>query len=409
MKKKSASIVIALITTITVLAFVTVQLGDSWQDGYLTLVADYDANPEDGMWQDSAYLADVAEMVDDDLYADEDLSVPTEPHPFAAALKAYMGAYGGVVHAYFVTLDDDGTLGVFATRPTTRVREYDDNGPDDFLYVYGTHGTLFYLQDGDVLQLDAPGLFVSGRYNRLLGRSQLHTHFVEIIYKLESERLDISTWLPFFSDEYIRYLLSDEDTARAAMDERDARAEYAGEKYGLISVLPPNLGHMRNTVNQTALILAMRIDCVPSLDTTEAAEQADHVAVIIGDTPVHFALQPPVLVDGRALAPLYGLFDLLGFHVGWQPDTQQVHLGGATTRIIITLDHDVFTADNRMVILAAQGEFLSSGEVRNHILDVPAQIIDGIIWVPIRAILESVGYDVAWEEETQMITIKNSN
>ena len=193
-------------------------------------------------------------------------NMPTPPHPFAMALKEYMADYDGVVRAYLATLDDDGTMGVLITKPFTEVRGFDDDNKE---YVYGSPGTLLYIQDGNLFQIDASsGLFVSGRYNRLVERIQTHTHVVEFIYKLEFGRLEISTHLEYFSDEYLSYLFDDYDAVAEHIAERDARAEYAGEKYGLIALLPPNLGHMRNTEDQTAQILAMTVNCVPGLATT---------------------------------------------------------------------------------------------------------------------------------------------
>ncbi|MCL2856484.1 MAG: hypothetical protein FWE19_01995 [Oscillospiraceae bacterium] len=191
-------------------------------------------------------------------------NVTTTPHPFATALREYMASYDSVVRAYLVTLDDDGTMGVLTSRtPTLEFDEYWEE------YVYGHPGTLFYIQDGDLFQIDVSGgLFVAGRYNRLMYRYPAHTHVVEIIYKLEFGRLEISTRLEYFSDEYLSMLFDDYDVVVEFIAERDALAAYAREKYGLVAQLPPSFGHMRNTEDQTAQILAMTINCVPSLTTT---------------------------------------------------------------------------------------------------------------------------------------------
>jgi len=194
----------------------------------------------------------------------EDVSETTLSHPFATALREYRADYDGVVHAYLATLDDDGTMGVLTTRPNTRVL-FDYCNRE---YAYGPSGTLFYIQDGDLFQIDVSGwLFVAGRYNRLMERLYAHTHIVEFIYKLEFGRLEISTQLEYFSDDYLSMLFDEYDVVAELIAERNALAEYAGEKYGLVAQLPPpNFGHMRNTEDQTAQILAMTINCVPSLN-----------------------------------------------------------------------------------------------------------------------------------------------
>jgi len=320
---------------------------------------------------------------------------PTAPHPFATALKDYMEDYDGVVRAFLVTLDDDGTMGVLATRPTTRELV----GYDSEEYGYGFSGTLFYIQDGELFQIDASWLFVSGKYNRLVDRVHGHTHEAEFIFKLEFGRLETSTRLEYFSDEYLEYLSDGNyDWLAERIFERDSRAAYAREKYGLVSLLPPNFGHMRNTQDQTAQILAMTANCVPSLDTTTTITQTGQISVTIGDIPVNFATGQPVVVDGRVLVPAFEFFDLLGFLVTWQPHTQQIRLLGNAGCIVIILNSDSFIRN------------YYSANRSYHTLDVPARVIDGTAMVPVCAILESVGfYDVQWDEATQTLSITSSN
>jgi hypothetical protein len=259
------------------------------------------------------------------------------------------------------------------------------------------------MQDGELFQIGAEGLFVSGRYNRLVERIHAHTHIVEVIYKLEFGRLEISTYLQYFSDEYLSMTfdgyrdVADEDYGAVVerIAERESRAEYARERYGLVALLPPNFGHMRNTECQTAQILAMTINCVPGLSATVPITQADQISVIIGDIPVNFAVQQPVSVDGHVLVPAHEFFDLLGFLVTEYPYTQRVNLWANAGNINIILNSDVF------FISAVDGE-------RSYTLDVPAQTIDGITMVPV-AILESAGYDVQWDETTQTVMVANSN
>jgi len=355
MKKRILSIVLTLVITIAMFLSVAAHAKGNWRETY-------------------------------------DMPIPTNPHPFATALMEYMADYDGVVRAYLVTLDDDGIMGVLISRTLTKVLIDYDWGE----YGYRSTGTLLYIHDGELFQIEVSGLFVSGRYNRLVNRIFMHTHQVEFIYKLESGRLEISTRLEYFSDEYLSMLFDDYDVVAEFIAERDTLAEYAREKYGLVALLPPNFGHMRNTQDQTAQILAMTINCVPSIATTTTITQTDQLSITIGDIPVDFAVQQPIIVDGRVLVPVYEFFDLLGFLVTWQPYTQQVRLWGNAGFIVIPLDSDVF-------ILGYYGNR------RYYTLDVPTQVIDGNIMMPIRAILESAGYDVQWVGDTQTVIITSSN
>jgi hypothetical protein len=112
------------------------------------------------------------------------------------------------------------------------------------------------------------------------------------------------------------------------------------------------------------------------------------ITVTINNTPVNFADQPPTVVDGRTLVPVRGVFEALGFDVGWNEQARQVTLSRANDTIVITLDSATFTTNSA-----------------SHTLDVPAQSIGGRTMLPIRAVLESVGYNLGWNEATRTVII----
>ncbi|MCL2386281.1 MAG: copper amine oxidase N-terminal domain-containing protein, partial [Defluviitaleaceae bacterium] len=119
---------------------------------------------------------------------------------------------------------------------------------------------------------------------------------------------------------------------------------------------------------------------------------ANNINVTIDGSRVNFAGQPPVNVDGRTLVPVRGVFEMLGFDVGWNPNNQQITLTRATHTVVITVGSATFTANGA-----------------NHSLDVPAQIIGGSTMLPIRAVVESVGYSVDWNNSTSTVVISTGN
>jgi len=131
--------------------------------------------------------------------------------------------------------------------------------------------------------------------------------------------------------------------------------------------------------DQTAQILAMQVP------TTNA------INVTINNTPVNFTDQAPTIVDGRTLVPVRGVFEALGFGVSWNEQARQVTLSRASDTIVITVDSATFTTNGT-----------------RHTLDVPAQIIGGRTMLPIRAVLESVGYDLGWNEATRTVVISTN-
>ena len=114
-----------------------------------------------------------------------------------------------------------------------------------------------------------------------------------------------------------------------------------------------------------------------------------HISVTIDNNPVAFADQAPAIIDNRTLVPVRGVFEALGFEVGWNPDAQQVTLTRSGDTVVITVGSDIFTANGA-----------------THTLDVPAQIINNRTMLPIRAVVESVGYNVDWDAVTRTVIIE---
>jgi len=114
------------------------------------------------------------------------------------------------------------------------------------------------------------------------------------------------------------------------------------------------------------------------------------INVSINDEVIDFADQAPELVDGRTLVPVRAVFEHIGFDVDWEYETQTVTL---------TNEFDVIE------IRIGEPEFTKNGQA--HILDVPAQIIGGRTMLPIRAMVESIGYYVIWDGNTSTVLISD--
>jgi hypothetical protein len=127
----------------------------------------------------------------------------------------------------------------------------------------------------------------------------------------------------------------------------------------------------------------------------EMAYANDEITVTINGVPVNFPDQAPVIVGGRTLVPVRGVFEELGWRVDWFEDRLTARLQKDGNIIQIIVGSDAFG------LLSPD----SNGHYAIILLDVPAQIINGRTMLPIRAVLESVGYSVEWNEATQTISI----
>ena len=122
-----------------------------------------------------------------------------------------------------------------------------------------------------------------------------------------------------------------------------------------------------------------------------------NIRVIAHGQEVSFSDQRPIIVDGRTLVPIRDVFEVMGFVVDWEDDTSIATLSNRWVDIVIpvgqpniTLITDANTDTHTETVFAPE---------------VPAQIINDRVMLPLRAILESVGYGVAWDESTNTIVI----
>ncbi|MCL2047138.1 MAG: copper amine oxidase N-terminal domain-containing protein [Defluviitaleaceae bacterium] len=153
---------------------------------------------------------------------------------------------------------------------------------------------------------------------------------------------------------------------------------------------------MKNTIFRLFAHLLVFVMVITSLNVTPlkvAAQEetpfaSEAISVIANGIRVNFPDQAPLSVNGRTLVPVRGVFEVLGFVVEWDSGTQQVTLTRSEDTILITLGSDTFT---------------TNGE--RHALDVPAQIIGGRTMLPIRAVMESVGYNLEWDENTRTVRV----
>ena len=114
----------------------------------------------------------------------------------------------------------------------------------------------------------------------------------------------------------------------------------------------------------------------------------DEISVTVNGERVDFIDQGPAIIEGRTLVPVRGVFEALGFAVGWESATSTAVITNDNYELRITIGSNVFTTNGAP-----------------HTLDVPAQNIGGSTMVPIRLPLESVGVDVDWNAATQTVIL----
>ena len=117
----------------------------------------------------------------------------------------------------------------------------------------------------------------------------------------------------------------------------------------------------------------------------------ENVSVYIEGAKVEFDVQPQI-INRRTMVPMRKIFEELGATVNWDNSTQTaIGTKGSTVIKISINDYTLYKNDVPIT------------------LDVPAQLIDGRTLVPVRAISESFGCSVKWEDTTQSVLISSNS
>lgn len=118
------------------------------------------------------------------------------------------------------------------------------------------------------------------------------------------------------------------------------------------------------------------------------AAQAQDISVFVDGNRLN---QSPLMVGGRTLVPLRGIFEALGATVVWEGATRTVRAQRGQTSIELTLGNPMASVNGQPVTL-----------------DVPAQSVGGLTMVPLRFIGEALGADVDWRPATRTILITSA-
>nr|WP_317359807.1 glycosyl hydrolase family 18 protein [uncultured Tyzzerella sp.] len=117
---------------------------------------------------------------------------------------------------------------------------------------------------------------------------------------------------------------------------------------------------------------------------------AEKIHIVIDSKPIENLKMEPVIIDGRTLVPVRDVFEEMEAEVLWNDKTKETTIN----------------KDNNTVVF----KIGSNEAIKNSIdvvkLDVPAKIINGYTMVPIRAISDSIGYNVEWDNNIRTIIIE---
>jgi len=126
---------------------------------------------------------------------------------------------------------------------------------------------------------------------------------------------------------------------------------------------------------------------IATLTVTSFAFADDGIKIIIDGTPQTYD-QMPVIVNGRTMVPLRGIFEALGARVNWVDATKTIIGSKGDKTIVLQIDNTLANVSGKDITL-----------------DVAPQIISSRTMVPVRFISESLGAEVGWSGESRTVTI----
>jgi Copper amine oxidase N-terminal domain len=139
----------------------------------------------------------------------------------------------------------------------------------------------------------------------------------------------------------------------------------------------------RMTIFVTAAVLAVAM----SAPVLWRALAQSAIGVYIDGQPVSFDM-PPMMMQGRVLVPLRGIFERLGATVDYDARTQHIVAVHGAQTVELTIGSRQARVNDTPTLL-----------------DVPAMAINGRTMVPLRFISEALGATVQWVEASRTILI----
>lgn len=118
------------------------------------------------------------------------------------------------------------------------------------------------------------------------------------------------------------------------------------------------------------------------------------IGVMIDERTVPFSLSsgsPIIDENSRTLVPLRAAMEAFGCDVSWDEPTKTATVTKDDTTVKVPVGRSIIYVDYVPVVN-----------------DTSAKIVDGRVYLPIRAVLEAFGASVGWDEKTQSVSVTSA-
>ncbi|MGN1319021.1 MAG: copper amine oxidase N-terminal domain-containing protein [Lachnospirales bacterium] len=113
-----------------------------------------------------------------------------------------------------------------------------------------------------------------------------------------------------------------------------------------------------------------------------------NVSVTLNGELVEFDNAYPTVVNNRTLIPLRGLFEKMGYEIGWDANLKAA----------------ILTKGGSKISIRSEKKYIIVNNIQKSI-DVPAQIINGWMMIPLRAVADATGAEVKWNANSKVAEI----
>jgi hypothetical protein len=110
---------------------------------------------------------------------------------------------------------------------------------------------------------------------------------------------------------------------------------------------------------------------------------------MVDGTTVVYPDVEPIMINGRVMVPLRGVFEHMGAYVEWDATNNECRVSDDGTMVVLRIGSSVATVNGQVVPI-----------------DSPAVMYRGRTMVPLRFISETFGHDVFWNAPIRTVEIK---
>lgn len=123
---------------------------------------------------------------------------------------------------------------------------------------------------------------------------------------------------------------------------------------------------------------------------------SDDVTVVVDGKTIEFDVQP-YIENGRTMVPVRFVAEELGAEVNWMHDIEMVTIKSVGQRIALRIGYNTAIVNK------------TNDSDTQSILDVPPVLKNGRTMVPLRFISETMGNEVDWDGENQIVFVRSSD